>query len=232
MLDQINRITAATTERMLDNIARFLPGLAVLFLILLLTVVVSVAVRVVLLRALRRTALDRRAAELGLPLVADPGSSGEPSLVIGRVVQWTILFLGFLAGLSALDAVLPTQFALRIFDYLPGVLAALLILAVGTILARYLARSVLVGAVNLQLQWARLLSAGVKWLVLVLAWTMALEHLGLGGLTLRLAFAIVFGGMVFAMALAVGLGAKDVIGRSLERQLHETRKPPGGVDHV
>lgn len=232
MLDQINRIAAATAERLLDNTARFLPGVAVLLLILLLTIVVAVTVRMIVLRALRQTSLDRRAAELGLPLLADLTPSVEPSLVVARVVQWTILFLGFLAGLSALDAALPTQFALKIFDYLPGVMAALLILAVGTILARYLAGSVLVGAVNLQLQWARLLSAGVKWLVLVLAWTMALEHLGLGGLTLRLAFAIVFGGMVFAMALAVGLGAKDVVGRSLERQLHEPRKPPGGVDHV
>jgi hypothetical protein len=232
MLDQINRVTAATMDRMLDNIARFLPGVAVLFLIVLLTVIVALAARVMVLRALRRIEFDRRAGELGLPLLTDLEPAVGPSLLVARIVQWTLLVLGLLAGLSALDAALPTRLALVIFEYLPRVLAALFILAVGTILASYLARSVLVSAVNLQLQWARLLSAGVKWLVLVLAWTMALEHLGLGGLTLRLAFGILFGGMVLAMALAIGLGAKDMIGRSLERQLHDTRTPPDRLDHV
>jgi hypothetical protein len=37
---------------------------------------------------------------------------------------------------------------------------------------------------------------------------------------------------VLAMALAIGLGAKDMIGRSLERQLHDTRTPPDRLDHV
>jgi hypothetical protein len=232
MLDQINRIGAATMERMLENAARFLPGVAVLFVILLLTVIVALAARLLVLRTLRRTGFDERAGDLGLPVFAELASGAGPAMVVARVVQWTILFLGLLVGISALDAALPTQLALMVFEYLPGVLAALVILGVGTVLARHLARSVLVGAVNLQLQWARLLSTGVKWLILVLAWTMALEHLGLGGLTLRIAFAILFGGMVFAMALAIGLGAKDMIGRSLERQLHDTRKPPAGMDHV
>lgn len=232
MLEQVNRIAGATMERMTENIARFLPGLAVLLIILLLTVLVALLARRLVLRALQRIDFDERANELGLPLLSDLAPTVGPSVFVARILQWVILLVGFLAGLSALDAVLPTQLALVIFDYLPNVLAALLILAIGTALARYLGRSVLVGAVNMQLQWARLLSTGVKWLVLVLAWTMALEHLGLGGLTLRLAFAIVFGGMVLAMALAVGLGGKDMVSRSLERQLHEGQKQPDRVDHV
>ena len=76
----------------------------------------------------------------------------------------------------------------------------------------------LISAVNLQIQWARLLSLGVKWLVLVLAGAMALEHLGIGGQIVRLAFGILFGGIVLALALAVGLGSKDMVSRSLERQ--------------
>src|SRR5690348_18200801 len=46
-----------------------------------------------------------------------------------------------------------------------------------SLLSRLLARSVLIGAVNLNLQYARLLSAGVRWMVMVLAVAMALDHL-------------------------------------------------------
>ena len=107
---------------------------------------------------------------------------------------------------------------LSVLNYLPNVFAAGLILVVGIIFARFAARGILISAVNLHIQWARLLSLGVKWLVIVLAGAMALEHLGIGGQIVRLGFGILFGGIVLALALAVGLGSKDMVSRSLERQ--------------
>jgi hypothetical protein len=102
---------------------------------------------------------------------------------------------------------------------------AILLLVGGVLLARSLARGVLIGAVNMQIQSPRLLSVGVKWLVLVLAATMALNHLSIGGQVLNLAFGILFGGIVLALALAVGLGSKDVVRRSWERQAEKQEEP-------
>ena len=146
--------------------------------------------------------------------------------------MWVILVLGLLVGISALDATMPAQFALSVFQYVPNVLAALAILIGGHLISRFLARSVLIAAVNLQMQSARLLSTGVKWLVLVLAWAMALEHLGIGGHILTLAFGILFGGIVLALAIAVGLGSKEMVTRSLERQLGEPGERPDKLTHV
>jgi hypothetical protein len=66
----------------------------------------------------------------------------------------------------------------------------------------------------------------VKWLVLVLTLAMVLDQLGIGGSVLRLAFGILFGGIVLAMALAVGLGSKDVVSRTWERQ--QSDRPDSG----
>jgi hypothetical protein len=113
----------------------------------------------------------------------------------------------------------------------PTTVAALAILIIGGVIARFLARAVLIEAVNMGIQSARLLSLGVKWMVLIVAAAMALDHIGIGRTTLQLAFGIVFGGIVLAVALAVGLGAKDVVRRALERQSH---RPSGEdrLDHV
>ena len=46
----------------------------------------------------------------------------------------------------------------------------------------------------------------------------ALEHLGIGGRIVELAFAILFGGICLTLAIAVGLGSKDLVSRSLEQQ--------------
>jgi hypothetical protein len=130
------------------------------------------------------------------------------------------------------DATMPSQFAFSVFQFLPHLLAALLILIVGGLLARFLARSVLIGGVNLRMQSARLVSLSVKWLVLIIAAAMALDHLGIGRRILVLAFGILFGGIVFAMALAVGLGAKDAVARALQKQAHVPDKPEDKLDHV
>jgi hypothetical protein len=161
---------------------------------------------------------NHRAAQWGFPTLAQWAPSTTPTELATRAIVWTIMLIGLLIGISAFDATLTSELVMRIFGYLPNVLAAIFVLGAGNIIARFLARSVLIGSVNMNLQYGRLLSAGVKWLVNVLAVAMALEHLGIGGGIIRLAFGILFGGIVLALALAVGLGSKELVSRSLDRE--------------
>lgn len=78
-------------------------------------------------------------------------------------------------------------------------------------------RSLLIGAVNVNFQYGRPLSVGVKWLVMVLAVATALEHLKIGPGFVELAFRILFGGIVLALALGTGLSSKELLTKSLER---------------
>jgi hypothetical protein len=55
-------------------------------------------------------------------------------------------------------------------------------------------------------------------MVMVVAAAMALEQLGIGGQIVTLSFGILFGGIVLALSLAVGLGSKDMVSRSWEKQ--------------
>lgn len=114
----------------------------------------------------------------------------------------------------------------NIFAYIPNVSAALLVLLVGNVIARFLARSVLIGAVNLNVQYARFLSVGVKWIVIVLAFAMALEHLKIARGIVELAFGILFGGMVLTLSLEVGLNSKDLTAKSLERGVTKVSREP------
>ncbi|HYT64895.1 MAG TPA: hypothetical protein VEL51_00650 [Vicinamibacterales bacterium] len=232
MLHQIDQAMRQAGTRTLESIANFLPGLAVLLAVLIVSGLLAVFVRKALRRVLRGIDVDRRAEQLGISMLTAWSPSRSAADVIAGAAYWTILTLGTLIGLMALDAVALTRFAIRIFEYLPHLLAALLILLVGGVLARFLARSILIGAVNMQIQSARLLSLTVKWLVLITAAAMALDHVGIGGRILQLAFGIIFGGIVLAIALAVGLGARDVVSRALERQLREPDPEEDKLHHV
>jgi hypothetical protein len=215
---QIQQALDESMLRVITKVANLLPGIVALVVALALAIVLAWVIAYVLRRSLTSVQFDERLVSWGLGGLAEWSPSHSPTLLAVRAVSWTIVLIGFLVGLTAFDATLTSQFVDRLFAYLPNVIAAVVLLLVGNVVARFLARSVLIGAVNMNLQYARLLSMGVKWLVVVLAVAMALEHLAIGGHIVSLAFTILFGGIVLALSLAVGLGSKDLVSRSLERE--------------
>lgn len=230
MIEQFNRALRLAGTRIVESVANFLPGALVLLVLLAGALVIALVLRYALRRALNGLDFDRRAELLGIPL-AEWTPSHSASTLVASVVFWTVLAIGLLLGLSALDAALPSQFAVSVLQYVPHLVAALAIVVVGGIVARFLARAILIGAVNMGVQYARLLSLTVKWLVLIVAGAMALDHIGIGRTVLLLAFGILFGGAVLAIALALGLGARDVVSRALERQLREPARDDK-LDHL
>jgi Mechanosensitive ion channel, conserved TM helix len=222
MWNQVQQALNESLNRVITGVASMLPGVIALVVALLVSAVLAAILSSLVRRSLRGIGFDERIVRWGGAGVLDWSPSKSPTRLVSRVLFWVIMFIGFLVGIAAFDATLTSRLVLRMFAYFPNVIAAGLLLLAGGVLARYLSRSVLIGAVNMRVHYARLLSAGVKWLVLVLTAAMVLEHLGIGGDIVRLAFAILFGGIVLALALAVGLGSKDLVSRSLERQTNKT----------
>jgi hypothetical protein len=146
----------------------------------------------------------------------------SPTRLVSRTVACAVILTGFVIGIAALDAESTYLLVRSVFGYIPNILGALLVLFVGSIIAGFLARSVLIGAVNLNLQYARLLSLGVKWLVIVLSVAMALDHLRIAPGIVDLAFGILFGGIVLTLVLAVGLNSREFVSKSLERDSKES----------
>ena len=224
MLTHANEVLNLAVGRIVNAAADFLPGLLALLIILMFTVLAAFLARALLRRILLRLRFDDHVTQWGLPELAGWEPARRPSTVIAQLSFWIIVLLGLLAGVSALDPALTSVLVVRLFDYLPKVAAAAVVLIAGFLLARFLARSVLISAVNLQIQSARLLSLGVKWLVMVLTSAMAMDHLGIGGQIVQLAFAILFGGIVLTLSLAVGLGSKEMVSRSWERQADKSER--------
>jgi hypothetical protein len=224
MWSQVEQALNQSTLRVLAGTARLLPGLVALAIVLLLSSAMAWLLGAFLRRALKGVAFDSRLGGWGFGGLADWSPSKSPTLLVARVVSWVVILIGFLIGITAFDAALTSELAGVIFRYIPNVLAAVLLLVVGSLVARFLARGALISAVNLNLEYARPLSVGVKWLVIVLTIAMALNHLGIGGEIVDLAFALLFGGVVLTLSLAIGLGSKDLVSRALERR---ASKPPG-----
>ncbi len=221
MWQQIELALNQSAHRVLVKLAVFLPGLLALLVAIVVFTLIGAGIAAILNRALTALRFDERLSRN--PVLSSSGwiPSHSPTLLLARISFWACVVTGCFIGVSAFDAAYPgdQQLSLIIFPYLTHVVGAIVLLIVGTVIARYLSRSVLIGAVNAKLQYARFLSLGIKWLVLVLTAAMVLDHLQIGGIVVELAFGILFGGIVLTLALAVGLGSRDIVSRSLEKNV-------------
>ena len=218
MWEQFNEALIQAGNRVIVGIADFLPPVLAMLFTFAVTLPLAWMVGFMFRRSLMRLRFDERLGQWGFTELADWAPYGSAAIFVSRLATWTVIVFGFLIGLTALDTDIASVVTVRAFGYVPNLVAAAVVLIVGSFIARYLARSVLISAVNMQIQSARLISLGVKWLILVLTVAMAMEHIGIGGEIIKMAFAISFGAIALAMALAVGLGSKEVVSRSWERR--------------
>ena len=197
-----------------------------MLVLVLLGLVLGWLAKEVVYRVLRALRFDRLCARLGVGQeIERMGFVHSCSYLAGQIVQGLIVVTAVLAGLNALGTPLTRNLVERFFLYLPHLIAALAILLVGTMLSRFLGRSVLISAVNAGVPAARLLAGLTRYFVMLLMVVAALDEFGISRTTIIVTFAILFAGLVTAAAIAFGLGGRDLARELLQSQFSPQTKP-------
>jgi hypothetical protein len=218
MWGQVEQSLHESMSRVMNKIATLLPGILAFIVAFLFFLLVGWLLSVLVRGILNALKFDERMSRGG-NAISEWTPRITPTLLVARIVFWFCVIAGVVVGASAFEAGTSELIVSGwILAYVPRVIGAAILLLAGNVLARFASRSVLITAVNLNLSYARLLSMGVRWMILVLTGAMVLDHLALGGEIVELGFGILFGGIVLALALAVGLGSRDLVSRSLERE--------------
>ena len=129
-----------------------------------------------------------------------------------------------LIGISVLGVAGLQEQISRLFRFLPEVFIAMLILFLGLVIANFLSRAALLASVNAGYRSAKIVSWAIRFVIWILAISMALEELGLARQTVLAAFSIVFGASMLGLAIAFGLGGQNLARQALERHLGESAK--------
>ena len=171
--------------------------------------------------------LDARSERWGLgAALRRAGMARPPSRLLERMVFWGLFALFATLGVDALRIPGTGRITDFLFLWIPSLMGSALLLMIGWLVANFLAQSVLIAAVNAGVREARPLARAVRWAVLLVAWAMALTHLGIAKEMVLLAFGLTFGGLVLALSLAFGLGGRTLAREILERRLRHERGEP------
>jgi len=226
-LDKVNDLFFDSLWEFVYRIVSFLPNILVMFLVVLIGVVLSSIVRFIFFWLLGLIKFDDMAEKWGVPqALAKGGVRSDPSRIVSSVAYWGVLLFFFMMGFVALDVIPINNLISDLLSYLPSIIAAALIVFFGFIIGDFIERAVLVAAGNAGISQADLIGKVVKLFIVVMTISMALDQLGIARGIIIAAFSISFGGIVFAVALAFGLGAKDMAREFLEKRLKKEIKEP------
>ena len=207
-------------HRLAEQLKVVLPGLMTVVVILVAGGAVAYLIRGTVYWVLRKAHFDRLAARTGWAEAIERTRIFRSASDFGaRVAQGTVWLLIVLFALSAVGSPLTEDLVMRFFRFVPDLMTAILVLLLGSVISKFLARSTLLAAVNAQWAGARLLAGGVRVLVMSLAVVIALEQIRIGRTALLASFAILFAGIVMAAAISFGLAGRELAREWLERQM-------------
>jgi small-conductance mechanosensitive channel len=206
-----------------DTIFDFLPRLIGFLLILLIGFVIAKIVSAAVAKVLEKVGVDRKLQESDASRYVDavlPGSS--PSRGIGRLVFWLIFVFFVVTAIGALQIPAATTFMNQVLAYLPNVIVAILIFVVAAVVSGAVAGGV--AKFMGDTPTGKIVAGVVPALVMVIAFFMILEQLQIAPEIVRIAFAAVMFALALGLALAFGLGGRDLAARLLDEAHSKSRE--------
>lgn len=197
-----------------ELLEKLLFALVVLFIGWLIAKLVRAGVR----RLLAMAHFDQLAEKTGVEEFLKHGDMQITfSGIISEVTYWLVILIVLVTVTSSLGLTAVADLFNRVVLYLPHIVVAVLIIIFGTLLARFINRMVFAWLRNLGVEGALTISTVAEYGVQIFAVFVALEQLAIGTQLLTTAFAILFGAVCLALALAFGLGGRDWAARNIER---------------
>lgn len=212
-----NELIAEPVRQMLTKILNYLPVLLGALIILIIGWIIPKAIRRLINWLLVSVRFDVLADKTGISEVLKKGNLKVTAReVICGLVYWLIIIMVLVMTVDALGLPKASDVLTSLFDYVPKVIVALLVLIVAIFLASFVSGIVRTAAGNANLPSPELIAGISRWAIIIFAVTIAMEQLGIAPLLVGTAFNIILGGVILALALAFGLGGKDAAARYLE----------------
>lgn len=145
------------------------------------------------------------------------GIKTDTAGILGLLIYWLVVLAAVMVAFNALGLTYVTDLVGRVVMFVPHVIVAVLILAIGAYFARFAARTITAYAKNVGSADAELLGRITMYAIMVFVVLIALDQVDIGGEIVRQAFLILLAGVVMGLAIAFGLGGQRWAGDLLDR---------------
>jgi hypothetical protein len=207
-------------ENILSRIIEFLPNLIGALAILIVGYMIAKLLETGVRRALNRARFDRAihnssAGNTVSRVIESPSKLG------GRVAFWLVFIGAISLAVSALDLPVLNDLLNTVYSYVPNVIAAVIIFLVASAISAGAATFVM--KIMGRSALAKIISTVIPAVAMSLAVFMILNQLGIAKDIVNILFTAIVGAIALGLALAFGLGGRDVARELLEQAVDTTR---------
>lgn len=144
--------------------------------------------------------------------------------VIGSIFKWIIVLTFFIAATNILGLTTVSNVLVGVLAYVPNVISAVIVMAIGILLAGIVEGVVKGALASVDLKTSRLMGKIASYAVATIATLAAFSELKIASAFINILFIGFVAMLALGFGLAIGLGAKDVIGQALSDWYKELKK--------
>lgn len=202
----------------MTEVGIFLPRLAIAVVVLVGGWMLAKLARFAVVRGLRAINFPVLTERAGIDgFLRQGGIQSDMTDVFGLMAYWFVILAALIVAFNGLGLAYVTDLLGRVMLFVPRLFVALLILVFGSYFGRFLGNAVATYCRNVGVQDAHLLGNLAHYAVVTFVVLIALDQMQVGGEIIRQSFLIILAGVVFALALAFGIGGRRWAAALLER---------------
>jgi small-conductance mechanosensitive channel len=193
------------------DIIALLPNIIGALLILIFGLIVAFIIKKISASLLRKIGLDRVSRNTGVSdVMLDAGIAKRPSILASKIIFWLVLFVFLVPVANTLGLTELVSLFKGLIGFLPKIITALVIIIFGMMFAQFLRRSIIEKPSTIGSNSAQSLGNLVYGIMVTVIVLVALEQLDIATELLHAIIKLVVAGIMLALAISVGFGAKEV----------------------
>lgn len=206
------------------RVGNFIPILIGVLLILIIGWILARVLQNLLVKMLQVVGIDNLAQSAHIDDFLHKGDIKHSlSELFGIFLYWLIILATLLAALNALGLTMAAELLDRVIAYVPNVLGGIIVLILGLFFAALVSGTVQTAAANAGIAQAKAMGQIARVVVIVFSVVVALEKF-FSSVIIQTTYTIVLAAIAFGLALAFGLGCKDIVGKMTAEFIDKMRR--------
>ncbi|WP_424001955.1 mechanosensitive ion channel family protein [Maribacter sp. IgM3_T14_3] len=212
-VDKWKDLTFESLSNIFKDIASALPGIFGAFIVIIFGWIIIKVVTFILRRIFKAIKLDKASEKINeAKLFGDADIKIDlPKIIVTfiKVLLW-LVFIIVASDIMGLT-IISTEIA-NLLRYLPILLSAMIIFMIGLFLAKTIKETIVKVFDSIGLGGGKLLGNVLFYLIIIFVSITALNQAGIDTQIITNNFTIVLGAFLLAIALALGLGSREIVG--------------------
>lgn len=218
-----NEAVVASLQNLWSNIIGFIPQLVGALIVLIIGLIVSHFLSKLVNKLISLTNVDKLVHKIDATRkMEEVGVKFSLAVIIAWIVKWFFIIVTLIAVVDILKLTEVNVFLQKVVEYIPNVVVAVVILAIGLVVGQFVHDVVekSTKASRVTAHTSHMLSDVAKWSLVIFTLLASLVQLGVATRLIETLFMGLVATLTISLGLAFGLGGKEHAGKWIDKMFH------------